>query len=67
MQSSVLGLVLKPSWVPWSVALICPPSDYTAPKRRSEYSLKTQRDCRDNHDDDDNNDKNSGMNMYQNQ
>jgi len=50
MHSSVLGLARKPSAIPWSVALICPPPDYTAPTRRNESSLKTRNDCQENGD-----------------
>lgn len=50
MHSSVLGLALKPSAIPWSVALICPLPDYTAPTRRNESALKTQNDCKESGD-----------------
>jgi hypothetical protein len=50
MHSSVLGLALKSSAIPWSVDLICPPPDYTVPTRRNEPSSKTQNDCKENGD-----------------
>ena len=50
MQSSVLGPALKPSAIPWSAALICPPPDYTAPTGRTQPSSKTQHNYKDNGD-----------------